>query len=77
MLVTRYKCPHCHNLFENKTEYRKHALEVMIVSADTLNCFESDLKELNIGIYVNTSVFGDGPYVEVKTNVDQSSGTET
>lgn len=66
MIVAIYRCPHCHNLFEKKTEYREHALDVMRESADTLNSFASDLKELNVGIYVNHSVFGNGPYVEVK-----------
>lgn len=73
MLVTLYRCPHCNKLFDNKNEYRNHALEVMKTCADRLNSFASDLKELNIGIYVNTSVFGDGPYVEVKDNVDKSN----
>lgn len=68
MLVEIYRCPHCRNLFEKKTEYREHALDVMRGAADTLNSFASDLKELNVGIYVNHSVFGDGPYVEVKDN---------
>lgn len=66
MLVTLYRCPHCSNFFDKKTAYREHALEVMRRSTDTLNCFISDLKELNVGICVNHSVFGDGPYVEVK-----------
>lgn len=70
MLVTLYRCPHCKKLFDDKKQYRKHALEVMGDCANTLNSFANDLKELNVGIYVNTSVFGDGPYVEVKTNVD-------
>lgn len=72
MLVILYKCPHCGDLYD-KTVYREHALDVMRRSADTLNSFASDLEELNIGICVNKSVFGDGPYVEVKDCMDQSN----
>lgn len=73
MLVTLYKCPHCKKLFDDRKQYRKHALEVMQDSADILNSFRKDLTELHISICVNYSPLYNESYVEVKTDVDQSN----